>query len=128
LDANSEPKPLPPLQVVGRLHDGYLFTEMAIALEEVSAMVRATGRAGAITVKIAVKKTPHQERAVTYESVINRTLPAAAPRGAVLYIDENGLHASDPLQAGLPFTRVESAPPAVTRTSVEPELAAGGAD
>lgn len=124
MDANTEP--LPHFQVVARLHDGYLIEDLATAIEDVSAAVRGTGRSGTVTVSISIKKAENLERGLSITSAVKRTLPPAAPRGAVLYIDENGLHASDPLQKGLPFSRVEAPAPAIIRTSVEPELAAGG--
>jgi hypothetical protein len=101
---------------LAQINSGAVADRAALQLAELVRAVMATGKKGALTLKLVV--TPYKGNAATVEVAATTTLalPAGDPHAGVFYTDPaGGLHRNDPTQAELALGIVDSPRPGAER-------------
>jgi hypothetical protein len=99
----------PILETLHHINNGTFLAEAAEKLADLVKAVDATGKAGSLTLKIAVRKASSMAMAVRGD--ITAKLPPESPIEALLFPTPDGnLLTDDPRQSKLPLAPVGAAP------------------
>lgn len=85
--------------VLQTLNKGMKMFELSVALEQLTAAVRATGKQGHITMKITMQPTDADANQVFMITELNGKMPRPDEKPTLFYTtDQNGLVRNDPRQ------------------------------
>lgn len=85
------------------IREGALLTELPQALQEVLAAVRATGKAGKLTLTLSIKPLEGSANSILISDDVKTTLPEPTRLTTVMFVtDDNELTRRDPRQPKLP--------------------------
>jgi hypothetical protein len=102
--------------VLGDLDRGRVFRALNSELAGLVAAVRATGKAGELTLKLKIK--PNGDNQVEITDEIKAKVPEPArPKTLMFIAEDNSLIRSDPRQAALPLQEVEEEPEGELKTA-----------
>lgn len=97
------------LSALQRLGRGQLIDDMYAAIVAVAEEVVATGKPGAITVKLTLKNEGGVgDPAIVVRETLTRTTPKRDPRGALFYALDGALWRDDPRQVRMDFRTVDT--------------------
>lgn len=92
------------LLVLRELDEGLAVTDLHIAVRDLVAAVRSTGKGGRLKLSIAVKPAKNKTNMLIFEPSIVTEFPKTEPASTIMYADDdtNNLSRNDPRQPRLP--------------------------
>ena len=95
------------MQVLPEIRQGKLVEDVTNAIAEVAQAVKATQKAGSVTITLSLKPGDSAENALVISDKIKSAAPQADKRPSLFFTDDEGaLHRDDPNQHNLPLEPV----------------------
>jgi hypothetical protein len=95
------------LMLMQRLGGGHTLGDIAEAVKKVGKEVLATGKAGSVTIEIALGRASQYEPMLVMAETVKVKLPKQSPKSAWVYLVGDDLSARDPRQHELELEAVD---------------------